>query len=193
MIVSFYDKNFKGLQNNSGLVVDINSYSLIKRPVEMNEFRCVCEAFDIDMKTADQEGRTSVIQPVFLIVRDDIGSSNIIYASLAGIPVLNENNQTEVNGTDIKSMLSSDILVEQKDFTSVNDYITYIFNQWNEQVNQNSFTCNLRFNDNVGDVKIGDLKPTLEKSVEKKNAWTRRLICKMSRSYSSLAGLWLKT
>lgn len=159
MIVSFYDKNFKALQNNSGLAVDIKSYSLIKRPVDMNEFKCTCEAF------------TENIQPTFLIVKDNRGSNSLVYASLAGIPILNNKNQTEVNGTDIKSMLSSDILVEQNTFDNVNEYITYIFNQWNEQVNQNSFTCVLRFNDNVGNVDLTDLKPELEKSVEKKNAW----------------------
>ena len=159
MIVSFYDKNFKALQNNSGLAVDIKSYSLIKRPVDMNEFHCICEAF------------TENIQPTFLIVKDNKGSNSLVYASLAGIPILNDKNQTEVNGTDIKSMLSSDILVEQKTFANVNEYITYIFNQWNEQVNQNNFTCVLQFNDNVGTIDLTDLKPELKKPVEKKNAW----------------------
>ncbi len=168
MIISFYDKDFKALQNNSGLVIDNNSYSLIKRPVDMNEFSCVCEAF------------IENIQPTFLVVKDDKGSNNLVYSSLAGIPLLNNNNQTEINGTDIKSMLSSEILVEKKTFTTVNEYITYIFNEWNNQSNQNSFKCVLEFKKYTDKesneiiepiIPLTDLKPELEKVVEKKNAW----------------------
>ena len=80
---SFYDKNFKGLQNNASLVISKDSYSLIKRPVEMNSLSCVCEAFTED------------IQPTFLVIQDNKGS--YVYGCLAGIPLLNENNQTEIN------------------------------------------------------------------------------------------------
>ena len=135
MIVSFYSKDFKGLQNNASLVVAKDSYSLIKRPVEMNTISCVCEAFTED------------IQPTFLVIQDNKGG--YIYGCLAGIPLLNENNQTEINGTDLKSMLSSDVILNQYTSLSVNNTITYIFNQWKEQVNQNSFNVELVFNDNV--------------------------------------------
>lgn len=159
MIISFYDKNFKALQNNSGLVVDNSNYSLIKRPVEMNDFSCVCEAFTEDM------------QPTFLVVRDDKGSNELVYASLAGIPSLNENNQTEINGTDIKSMLSSDIIVTATSYSTVNEYITYVFDQWNTQSNQDSFDCELIFNENVGTIPITTLKQELEDVCEVVNAW----------------------
>lgn len=135
MIVSFYDKNFEGLQNNASLVVAKDSYSLIKRPVEMNTISCVCEAFTED------------IQPTFLVIQDNRGK--YIYGCLAGIPLLNEKNQTEINGTDLKSMLSSDVILDQYNSLSVNNTISYIFNQWKEQVNQNSFNVELVYNDNV--------------------------------------------
>ena len=147
MIASFYDKNFKGLQNNASLVIAKDSYSLVKRPVEMNSLSCVCEPFTED------------IQPTFLIIQDNKGG--YVYGCLAGIPLLNEDNQTEINGTDLKSMLSSDVILEPtaNSYTTANDYITYLFNQWKEQVNQNSFNVELKFNDNVGIINLTDLKP----------------------------------
>lgn len=150
MIASFYDKNFKGLQNNASLVISKDSYSLIKRPVEMNTLSCVCEPFTED------------IQPTFLVIQDNKGG--YVYGCLAGIPLLNENNQTEINGTDLKSMLSSDVILDTtaNSYTTVNDYITYLFNQWKEQVNQNSFNVELVFNENVETITLTDLKPALE-------------------------------
>lgn len=150
MIISFYDKNFKGLQNNASLVVDKDSYSLIKRPIEMNSLTCVCEPF------------TENIQPTFLIVKDNIG--NKIYSSLAGIPLLNSENKTEINGSDLKSMLSSDVVLEPKTYTLVKDYIQYVFDEWKNQVNQGSFNVELVFNDTVTDA-ITDLKPSNDKAV----------------------------
>ena len=161
MIVSFYDKNFKGLQNNASLVVDRDSYELIKRPVEMNDLSCKCEPF------------TENIQPTFLVVSDDLG--RYVYGCLAGIPLLNDSNQTEINGTDLKSMLSSDVLLEKSSFASVNDVISFIFNEWNSQVNQNSFNCQLVFNDNVGTVPLTDLIPSYVKDVY--NAWDEIQSC----------------
>lgn len=150
MIISFYDKNFKGLQNNASLVVDKDSYSLIKRPIEMNSLTCICEPF------------TENIQPTFLVVKDNIG--NKIYSSLAGIPLLNSENKTEINGTDLKSMLSSDVILEPTTYLLVKNYIQYVFDEWKSQVNQNSFNVELVFNDNVTDA-IGDLKPSNDKAV----------------------------
>lgn len=150
MIASFYDKNFKGLQNNASLVISKDSYSLIKRPVEMNTLSCVCEPF------------TENIQPTFLVIQDNKGG--YVYGCLAGIPELNEDNQTEINGTDLKSMLSSDVILDTtaNSYTTVNDYITYLFNQWKEQVHQNSFNVELVFNENVETITLTDLKPALE-------------------------------
>lgn len=150
MIVSFYDKDFKGLQNNASLVVDKDSYSLVKRPIEMNTLTCTCEPF------------TENIQPTFLVIKDNIG--NKIYSSLAGIPLLNSDNKTEINGTDLKSMLSSDVILEPTTYTLVKDYIQYVFEQWQSQVNQNSFKVELIFSDNVTDT-IGDLLPSTDKAV----------------------------
>lgn len=150
MIASFYDKDFRGLQNNASLVIDRNSYRLIKRPVEVNDLTCTCQAF------------TENIQPTFLVIKDDRGG--YIYGSLAGVPLLNEKNQTQINGTDLKTMLSSDIIVAPNSYTNVKQYINYLFDTWKAQVNQGSFNCELLYNSNVGEITLTDLVPSFEKS-----------------------------
>lgn len=147
MIVSFYDKNFKGLQNNASLVVDINSYSLIRRGVEFDELKCTCEPFTED------------ILPTFLVVKNDRG--NYVYGCLAGIPTLTNENKTVVTGSDIKTMLQSDVFLDFSiaNFTTVNQVFNYVFEQWLTQVNQSSFDCELVYNDNVGTVALTDLAP----------------------------------
>lgn len=147
MIISFYDNNFKGLQNNASLRVDNDGYKLIKRPVELNELTCKCEAFSED------------IQPTFLVISDARG--RYVYGSLAGIPLLNSENKTEINGTDLRSMLSSDVILDKNDFATVNEAINYIFTQWFNQVNQNSFNCELV--DNSETISVGDLVPLYTK------------------------------
>ncbi|MBR5223809.1 MAG: hypothetical protein IKV81_06575 [Clostridia bacterium] len=147
MIISFYDNNFKGLQNNASLRVDNDGYKLIKRPVELNELACTCEAFSED------------IQPTFLVISDARG--RYVYGSLAGIPLLNSENKTEINGTDLRSMLSSDVILDKSDFATVNEAINYIFTQWFNQVNQNSFNCELVDNSEI--ISVGDLVPLYTK------------------------------
>ena len=151
MILSFYDKNFKGLQNNASLVIDNSSYKLVKKPIELNELSCVCEAFTED------------IQPTFLIIKDDIGG--YVYGSLAGIPELNKENKTEVNGTDLKTMLSSDVIIKPSTYSLVKDYLTYLFNEWTSQVMQGTITCELIIKDNASSVAIENLVPTTDKRV----------------------------
>ena len=158
MIVSFYDKNFKGLQQNASLTVDKQSYSLVKRPVDINTLSCKCEAFTED------------IQPTFLIIKDDRGG--YIYGSLAGIPVLNSQNITEVTGTDLKTMLSSDVLLTPGSYPTVNSYIIYVFEQWKSQVNKGTIPVELVFKDYIGtdtNTPMGDYKPATDTAVY--NAW----------------------
>lgn len=155
MIVSFYDKNFKGLQKNASLTVDKSSFSLIKRPVEINSLSCKCEAFTED------------IQPTFLVIKDDKGG--YVYGSLSGIPVLNENNITEITGTDLKTMLSSDVVLQPSTYSTVNSYLNYVFSEWKEQVNQDSIPCELVYRDYLGDVPMASYSPSTDKAVY--NAW----------------------
>ncbi len=157
MILSFYDKNFKGLQNNASLVIDNNSYSLIKRGVDLDALSCTCEAF------------TENIQPTFAVVKNDRG--NYVYACLAGIPKLNGENKTELVGSDLKTMLKSDVVLDlTKSFASVNSFFDYVFKEWLAQVNRASFDVQLLFSDNVGTVAFEYMKPQAE-AVNIYNAW----------------------
>ena len=146
MIVSFYDEKFKGLQNNAALVIDNASYTLIKRGVDFDSLSCKCEPF------------TENIQPTFVVVKNDRG--NYVYSCLAGIPQLNKDNQTEIVGADLKTMLKSDIYLSAgRTYLYVNDFLTGIFATWKDQVNKGSFTVELRFNENVGRIEFENLKP----------------------------------
>jgi hypothetical protein len=157
MIISFYDKDFKGLQDNASLVIDNNSYSLIKRGIELDELKCTCEPF------------IESIQPTFLVVKNDKG--NYVYGCLAGIPSLTKENKTVITGTDLKAMLKSDALLDFYGLTmaTVNDVFDYSFSEWDSQVNQGSFDCELRLNDNVGIIGLDNLVPT---GKGKYNVWT---------------------
>lgn len=136
MIASFYDKNFIGVDNNASLKIDKDSYKLIKRPVEFNELTCTCEAFSQD------------IQPTFLVVRDN-DKGRYVYGGLAGVPTVNKENKTEINATDLRSILSSDIVLDYSqamdwgDASKVQSVIAIFFKCWDEQVNQGTFNCEL--------------------------------------------------
>ena len=157
MIVSFYDEKFKGLQNNAALIVDNASYSLIMRGVDFDDIKCTCEAF------------TENIQPTFIVVKNDKGK--YVYAALAGIPQLSKENKTEITGSDIKTMLKCDIVLNlgQK-WKDVNAFFTFVFSEWNVQVNKNSFSCELKFNENVGTIEFENLQPTAE-NLDVYDAW----------------------
>lgn len=161
MIISFYNKDFRGLQNNASLVIDDSSYSLIRRPVEMNDLSCVCEAFTED------------IQPTFLVVKNNAG--NYVYGCLAGIPQLNEENKTEITGTDLKSLLSSDIIlnwntINASGFTKVSQIVVGLFALWNTYVNQNSLDYVLDISE-IDDVELGDYVPDTTADVGVANCW----------------------
>ncbi|MBQ8323233.1 MAG: hypothetical protein IJX91_04630 [Clostridia bacterium] len=119
MIVSFYDAGFKGLQNNASLVVDNASYKLVKRGVEFDSMSCKCEAF------------TGDAQPTYCVVKDDRG--RYVYGCLAGVPQLNNDNQTEIQASDLKLMLDCDVALDtSQTFFSLFDYLRAVFDTWKE-------------------------------------------------------------
>lgn len=121
MIAAFYDKDFNPLYNNATLAVDDKGYKLIKRPVELNELSFTCEAFDQDIK------------PTFLVVTDD--RDRYVYGCLAGVPVVNDKNQAEIHGTDLKLMLDSDVIINYPyGFGAVHEAIEEIFTNWAVQL-----------------------------------------------------------
>lgn len=152
MILSFYNKDFEGLENNASLVVSKKHFKIIKRPVELNDFSCICEPITED------------IQPTFIVIRDDRGR-DIIYSSLAGVPIVNEDNQTEIVGTDLKTIFSSDIVTQFGEYTYVGEVINKIFDDWNNQVNKGAINCRLDYEDDAQIVPLENFKPSTEKNV----------------------------
>lgn len=153
MIVSFYDREFKPLFNNASLLIDKDSFNLVKRPIELNDFSCVCEPFTED------------IQPTFLVVKNDKGSSKeLVYSALAGVPVLTAENKTEINATDLKTIFSSDVVIQYGTYGNISQVINKIFTEWNTQVNRNSISCRIKFEDNAGAIQLDVFKPSTEKA-----------------------------
>jgi hypothetical protein len=156
MILSFYDKTFKGLQNNASLVIDSNSYLLTKRGVDLDELKCVCEPFTQD------------IQPCFIVVKNDVG--NYVYGCLAGIPELTAENKTTITGTDLKTMFKSEMLLDFNiTATTIADVFNYVFDNWKSLVNQSSFNCELVYKEytdgNAGAIVLEDLIPVKKMAV----------------------------
>lgn len=160
MIVSFYSKDFRGLQDNASLVIDDSSYYLTKRPVEMNDLSCTCEAFTED------------IQPTFLIIKDNKGK--YVYGCLAGIPQLTDENKTEITGTDLKSLLSSDIVLNWNSvgssFTKLSQIVVGLFALWNIYVNQDSLDYVLDIQD-IEDIDLTDYVPDTTADTEVVDCW----------------------
>lgn len=157
MIISFYDREFQGLKNNASLTVDNASYKLVRRAIDLDDFQCNCEAFRED------------INPTFVIVKNDRG--NYVYGALAGIPQLTEGNQTKITASDLKTMLKSDVILDfTQVFASVNVCLSYVFDEWNTQVNQGSIPCELQFDRMVGTVAWSSLQPSA-KTKQVLDAW----------------------
>lgn len=154
MILSFYDKDFIGLQNNASLLVDDKSFKLVKRPIEMNDFNCTCEPF------------TENIQPTFIVVKNDRGSNKeLVYSCLAGIPELTAENKTEINGTDLKALFSSEVVLQYGTYANVSQVISYIFKEWDNQVNRGYINCSLEFKGGAELVGLDTLVPNTEKGI----------------------------
>lgn len=151
MIISFYDAAFQGLQDNASLVVDDSSYKLIKRGVELDAMSCRCEAFTED------------IQPTYCVVKDDRG--RYIYGCLAGVPQLNGDNQTEVQGSDLKVMLDCDLVMRlSSPQTMLFDYLQAVFDTWRNYTHQDKVELVLPDKSSVANIAFGSLENGLQPS-----------------------------
>lgn len=154
MLISFYGKDIKAIADNSSFVIDTKSYSLIKRGIDYDSLKCVCEKY------------TGDIQPTFIVVKNDIGQ--YIYGALAGIPENTNENKTIINAADIKTMLNSDVVLDFTTYTTVDAVISYIMTQWKNQINQNSFAVDWGYK-NFLNLPLTDYVPVEGKGIY--NAW----------------------
>ena len=153
MIISFYDAAFQGLQDNASLVVDDSSYKLIKRGVELDSMSCRCEAFTED------------IQPTYCVVKDDRG--RYIYGCLAGVPQLNGDNQTEVQGSDLKVMLDCDVVMDlSQSYSKLFDYLQAVFDYWRNYTHQDEVELVFLDENSVANIDVGSLENGLQPSGE---------------------------
>ncbi len=152
MIISFYDKNFKALQNNATL--NVGDFDLRKRAVDFDEFRFKSEPFVED------------INPTFVIMSDDFGRYK--YGAFAGIPQLNKDNQTECEASDLKTLFNNDVLLEFGNYSYLDEMLSYAFTQFNQQVLQGSFSIEVDMTD-LSIVALDLLKP--DTKLEVYNFW----------------------
>lgn len=145
MILTFYDKNFVALQNNASLNVGI--WNLSRKAVDFDDFTAISEGFEED------------INPTFVVMKDDRGRYK--YAAFAGIPEKEENNQTNIQASDLKTIHNNDVLLNFPEYTTeslLNSMFSYIFQEFYSQVVQESFEIEYDLSD-IATLKFDELIP----------------------------------
>ena len=153
MIITFYDKDFVALSDNSSL--NVSDWSLKRSAVDYDDFTCTSEAF------------TEEIQPTFAVLKDDNGRYK--YACFAGIPTLNPKNQTALQGSDFKTYFNNEIYAKLTHYVTVQDLFNGVLTIFMTQVNQSSF--NIKFD--MSDILSIALTPLYFNDTEynKYNVW----------------------
>lgn len=146
MIISFYDKDFVALQDNASL--NVGNWSLRRKAVDFDDFSATSEAF------------VENINPTFVVIKDDRGRYK--YGAFAGIPELTNDNQTQVQGSDLKTLFNNDILVKFGTYTNLVDMFNYVFTEFQTQVVQSEFHVEFDLTD-ITDIAMGLLVPDTEK------------------------------
>lgn len=116
MFITFYDKNFNSISDNSSLTID--KFNLARRSYDLNNFTCICEPIDLS------------VEPMFAIVRDEVGRK--YYDMLQPIVTRNKNNKSEIIARDLKGIFNTEVIIDSsvQNFTNVAEMFTYIYTQW---------------------------------------------------------------
>lgn len=160
MIISFYDKNFKALQNNASL--NVGEWNLTRRVVDFDDFNAISEAFVED------------VNPTFIIMSDDFGRYK--YGAFAGVPSLQENNQSIIQASDLKTIFNNEImfLFNCEETDTLKDVFDNILNEVKTQIIQG--TLNIEFDTlNLENIDLDILKPSAIE-FEVYNVWTDLLV-----------------
>lgn len=145
MIVTFYDSNFRALQNNASL--NVGEWNLVRRVVDFDDFNAISEAFVED------------VNPTFVIFSDDLGRYK--YGAFAGIPKLQENNQSVIQASDLKTILNNEImfLFDCEENDNLKNVFDKIFSVVQEQIIQDTF--NVEFDTTaLNKIELDTLKPS---------------------------------
>lgn len=152
MIITFYDNNFIALQNNASL--NVGKYNLTRKAVDFDDFSATSEAF------------VENVNPCFVVMKDDRGRYK--YAGFAGIPELSDENQTNLQASDLKTLFNNEILAQFTSYTYLDEFLSALFIAFNTQVVQGSFAIDIDLTD-VSDIAISDLAPSTNLKVY--NVW----------------------
>lgn len=144
MFITFYDKDFKALQNNASL--NVGSYTIKRRAVDFDDFTCISEPFIED------------VNPTFVVFSDDRGRYS--YGAFAGIPTLDKNNQTSLQASDLKTVFNNEIVISFSTFTYLKDYFSKVLTEF---INQVEPGFNIEFEQSrISDIIMTDLLPPSE-------------------------------
>lgn len=148
MFISFYDRNFNTVDNNSSLSVE--SYNLSRRSYDLNTFSCVCEPIGL------------TVEPMFAVMRDDKGKR--YYDCLQPLYTRDTDGKGNVEARDLKAVFNTEAII---DFTSAQSSVKalfdYIFTAWKNSAN--SGFANVQFiTDSIADITEEVQQPT-EKNV----------------------------
>lgn len=148
MFISFYDKNFNTVDNNSSLAIE--SYDLARRSYDLNTFSCTCEPIDL------------TVEPMFAVIRDNKGKR--YYDCLQPLYKRDKSGKGTVEARDLKAVFNTEAII---DFTqsqlTVKALLDYIFTAWKNSAN--SGFANVEFiTDSISDVGGEVYQPT-EKNV----------------------------
>lgn len=147
MIITFYDKDFNPLQDNASL--NVGEWQLVRRAVDFDDFTATCEPF------------LERINPTFVIMKDDFGRYK--YGAFAGIPELTDENKTNLQASDLKTIFNNDILIDSSVLSStyyyIKDYFIALFEAIKTQVVKDSFNIELDVS-SISNLSTSDLKPS---------------------------------
>ena len=156
MFITFYDNQFRALQNNASL--NVGTYTIRRRAVDFDDFTCISEPFIED------------VNPTFVVFSDDRG--RYVYSAFAGIPTLDKNNQTSLQASDLKTIFNNDIVSSFGTFTYLKDYFLQVLSEFITQVNP-GFSIEFE-QSRIQDVLMTDLLPPSEMKVY--NIWEELIV-----------------
>ena len=133
MIVTFYNKDFIALQNNSSLNVENTSWKIIKRAVDFDDFSLTSQAFVED------------VNPTFVVMADNFG--RYVYGAFAGVPQITKDNKMKLDASDLKTIFNNEILLTLGTYTTLKQFIQHVFNEFKIQNIQQSFNIELDLTD----------------------------------------------
>ena len=148
MFISFYDKDFNTVDNNSSLSVE--SYDLSRRSYDLNTFSCTCEPIDL------------TVEPMFAVMRDNKGKK--YYDCLQPIYTRDKSGKGTVEARDLKAVFNTEAIIDfSATQVTVKTLLDYIFTAWKNSAN--SGFANVQFvTDSISDVGGEVYQPTEKKA-----------------------------